>query len=62
MEVTVLLELTEFNSNTGNVHSGRTFRGIYFKTQSGMEIFVSGSQVGEENNMLSGLSDCLLLL
>ena len=40
------------------MHRGRTFRGIHVKTQSGMEIFIPGSQVGDKKST----PDCVLCL
>lgn len=45
---------TFFPSNIGNLCSWRTSRGIHFKAQLGMEVFISGSQVCEKKS-ISGL-------
>lgn len=41
-----------FPSNIGNVCSWRTSRGIHFKAQLGMEVFISGSQVCEKKSII----------
>lgn len=40
------------------MHRGRASRGIHVKTQSGMEIFIPGSQVGDKRSD----PDCVLCL
>lgn len=39
------------------MHRGRTFRGIHIKTQSGVEIFIPGSQVGDKKSP-AGCASC----